>query len=83
VTASFVPDGQLSVKVNGVAATVGAGGDWSADVPLHEGSNLIVAVASNASGVTASAATRSRVLRPPLRRPSLRLRARPPPHPSP
>jgi hypothetical protein len=49
------PDGQLSVKVNGVAATVGAGGDWSADVPLNEGSNLIVAVASNASGVTASA----------------------------
>jgi hypothetical protein len=49
------PDGQATVKVNGVAAAVTADGHWSADVPLAEGTNQILAVASNKLGVTANA----------------------------
>ena len=55
-------DGHASVKVNGGAAPVGPDGHWSADVPLSEGANQILAVASNAIGVT-STAIRS-VIRP-------------------
>jgi hypothetical protein len=49
------PDGQVTVKVNGVAASVGSDGHWSADVPLSEGANQIIAVASNRIGVTTNA----------------------------
>jgi glucodextranase-like protein/PASTA domain-containing protein len=49
------PDGQATVKVNGVAAAVAADGHWSADVPLSDGTNQILAVASNKLGVTANA----------------------------
>jgi Glucodextranase, domain B/PASTA domain len=48
-------DGQATVTVNGVWAIVGSDGQWSADVPLSEGSNQIVAVASNRIGVTTTA----------------------------
>lgn len=49
------PDGQVSVTVNGIAAAVDAGGHWGADVPLNEGANQILAVASNKLGVGANA----------------------------
>jgi Glucodextranase, domain B/PASTA domain len=49
------PDGQVAVQVNGVSATVDSGGHWSADVPLSEGANQILAVASNKLGVTTNA----------------------------
>ena len=44
-----------SVTVNGVAATIGTGGAWSATVPLSPGSNTITAVATNQSGLSSSA----------------------------
>jgi hypothetical protein len=50
-------DGNTSVEVNGVAASI-TGGQWTADVPLAEGDNRVVAVASNGIGV-ASTAVRS------------------------
>jgi hypothetical protein len=45
----------VSVKVNGADAAVGIDGHWSADVPLSEGANQILAVASNKLGVTSNA----------------------------
>jgi hypothetical protein len=45
------PDGQTSVRVNGIDAAL-AGGQWSAYVPVADGANQITAVASNAIGVT-------------------------------
>jgi hypothetical protein len=47
------PDGQPSVTVNGVDATVAGDGSWSAQVPITPGANSIVAVATNAIGVPA------------------------------
>src|SRR4051794_28268203 len=49
------PDGELAVNVNGAAAAVTADGHWSADVPLSEGANQIMAVARNDIGVTTTA----------------------------
>jgi hypothetical protein len=48
-------DGQTSVTVNGVAATLTPDGHWATDVPLNEGTNSLLAVASNALGVTTTA----------------------------
>jgi hypothetical protein len=48
-------DGQVSVTVNGVATAVSSDGHWSADVPLNEGANQIVAAASNKIGFSANA----------------------------
>jgi hypothetical protein len=48
-------DGQTSVQVNGVAASVSPDGHWSADVPLGEGANQILAAAANKLGVTTNA----------------------------
>jgi hypothetical protein len=45
----------VTVAVNGHAATVGSGGDWSVDVPLDVGSNTLTAVATNRYGTTAGA----------------------------
>jgi hypothetical protein len=41
-----------SVKVNGVAATLGAGGAFSAAVALTPGANTITAVATDSDGIT-------------------------------
>ncbi len=49
VTGSIGPD-VTDVKVNGVVATLGA--TFSATVPLREGTNMLVAVATKASGKT-------------------------------
>jgi hypothetical protein len=46
------PAGIASVKVNGVTATVGAGGTFTAAVPLTLGANVITAVATDADGIT-------------------------------
>jgi hypothetical protein len=45
-----------TVSVNGVAATLGAGGTWSATVPLALGANTITAVATDEAGLQGSAA---------------------------
>ena len=45
-----------SVSVNGVAATLEAGGAWSATVPLAAGANTITATATDQAGLTKSAA---------------------------
>src|SRR4029079_4677666 len=47
------PDGQPSVKVNGISATVAGDGSWSVQVPLSPGANDVVAVVTNAIGVPA------------------------------
>ena len=44
-----------SVSVNGVAATLGAGGAWSATVPLVAGANTITATATDQAGLTKNA----------------------------
>ena len=44
-----------SVSVNGVPATVGPGGSWTAQVPLTLGPNTITAVATSVYGATRSA----------------------------
>jgi Glucodextranase, domain B/PASTA domain len=62
------PDGQATVKVNGVEALVGSDGRWSADVPLSEGANQVLATASNKIGVTTNAIVS--VTRPPAPAPA-------------
>ena len=47
-------DPEATVKINGIAATVG-NGTFSASVPLHEGLNTITAVASNSGGTISTA----------------------------
>ena len=49
-----VSDGVTKVKVNGVPATL-SGGRFTATVPLREGINMIVALATKANGRTGSA----------------------------
>ncbi|HEB89302.1 MAG TPA: hypothetical protein ENI85_07005, partial [Deltaproteobacteria bacterium] len=53
VAVSGTVDNATSVVVNGVQATI-AGGTFSADIPLIEGPNAIIAVATNADGSTES-----------------------------
>ena len=47
--------GVSSLSVNGTSAAVGAGGGWSATVPLKAGANTITATAVNQSGLSRSA----------------------------
>lgn len=54
VVAGTVGAGVTSVDVNGVSAAIN-GGNFSATVPLREGDNMLVAVASKASGRTTTA----------------------------
>ncbi len=57
VTGTAADSGLLSgVSVNGVAASIGAGGAWSATVPLKAGANTITATATDQAGITKSAA---------------------------
>jgi hypothetical protein len=48
-------DTEVSVTVNGTPAMVDAAGNWSADVPLGEGANQIIATAFNDIGVATNA----------------------------
>ncbi len=43
-----------SVTVNGVAATLGGGGSWSAEVPLKPGPNTLTATATDQAGISRS-----------------------------
>ncbi len=47
--------GIRSVTVNGVNATLGAGGTWSAQITLRRGTQTLTATATSNSGLTASA----------------------------
>ena len=49
IVSGTVGDPEATVKINGIAATVGSG-SFSASVPLHEGLNTITAVATNSGG---------------------------------
>ncbi len=58
-----------SVSVNGVAATLEAGGAWSATVPLAAGANTITATATDQAGLTKSASVGVTYSPPPARLP--------------
>jgi hypothetical protein len=54
-TASDNSGDTIAVSVNGHAATVDSGGNWSVDVPLGPGSNTLAATVTNRYGTSASA----------------------------
>ena len=65
-----------SVSVNGVPATLEAGGAWSATVPLAAGANTLTATATDQAGLTKSAFVGVTYSPPPASPPA-------PPHPAP
>ena len=55
VTGTASANSAVTVKVNGVAVTLGAGGAFTTDVAITEGANTLTVVATNAAGLSATA----------------------------
>jgi hypothetical protein len=68
VTGTSTGSAPVAVAVNGVAASLGAGGAWAASVPLAPGANTVVATGTDTNGNVVRA-QRSVVYAPPVTKP--------------